>query len=355
MSSFSLQIQEVKESTDIVRTLSENLAFGPSLLITSSGFSKRGICEQIVASQSQPVFVLDNVNSHPQVNALVDSLKLLKGCYFSNVIGLGGGSVIDFTKILAGSLQEPFTSVERMIQHTQPLKKPDAKVVVIPTTAGTGAEVTSFATLWDRQKNRKHSVLCNAPDMVVFDPGLTLTLPKEVTLYSALDAISHAMESLWNINRTVESEYLALQALEGLLNGLPAVMADANNLSARRQLQWAAYHAGAAISITKTAVAHAISYPLTLHYNVPHGLACSFTLRAIIEDLGNEELKISQVMADKLVKLFESLSLDKEMSKFGSWRDIFEGDKFYLDSARSGNFIKQVDTNWAKKIVMMSP
>lgn len=349
------QIQTVKESSDITAALSELLLPGSTLLVTSQGFTRRGVTAQIAKGLTRPVHVLDTVPSHPQLGYIDLKIKQHKGSGIANVIALGGGSVIDVAKVLAEMLVSSAATLEEVVKNKQALQPFPGRSIAIPTTAGTGAEVTEFATFWDRKSARKYSITCTRPDVVIFEPGLSISLPRQITLYSALDAISHAVESLWNINRTDESEALAIKALNNLLSGLPEVLHNPGDKAARLQLQWAAWYAGSAINITKTAVAHAISYPLTLHYDIPHGLACSFTLRAIMEDFGAGRLKIPSDIADRLVKLLENLALEHEMGHFAGWRDIVEDDRFYLDAARSENFILPVDTEWAKKIILASP
>lgn len=346
--------QEVKESNDLVNTIIESLKPGGVLLVTSKGFTRRGVVQRICTGLTQPVQVLDNIDSHPQLDTISYCFEQLIHSNIANVIGLGGGSVIDVSKVIAGLLGRSTSDFSQVIKNNIPFKEYAGRLIAIPTTSGTGAEVTGFATLWDRKSARKYSVNCAPPDLVLFAPELCLSLSRHNTLYAALDAVSHAVESLWNVNRTKESEELALQALQDLLVGIPAVLANLQDREARRRLQWAAWRAGCAINITKTAVAHAISYPLTLQCGVPHGLACSFTLKAIIEDLGAETLKIPTAIADNLREVLTSLSLDKEMRKFNGCQQIVTSDSFYLDPSRAGNFVIPVDSDWARKMVMAS-
>jgi alcohol dehydrogenase len=158
-------------------------------------------------------------------------------------------------------------------------------VVAIPTTAGTGAEVTPFATVWDRASVRKNSFAHDLmpPLHAVLDPELTLTLPRDETLFGGLDTLSHALESLWNRGRSPLSEMFSLRALDLATDALESVLEDPEDIRQRERMQQASLLAGMAISQTRTAVAHAISYPLTLRYGVPHGLACGFTLGPLID------------------------------------------------------------------------
>jgi alcohol dehydrogenase len=157
-------------------------------------------------------------------------------------------------------------------------------VITIPTTAGTGAEVTPFATIWDFRQRKKYSLTGNDlfPIKAVLDPALTLDLPELLTVSSGLDAISHALESIWNENANPVSIGLATQSLVISLRTLPELKNNPTDMEGRATMMESSLLAGMAISQTRTALAHSISYPLTLAFDLPHGIACSFTLPAIL-------------------------------------------------------------------------
>ncbi|MCK5642570.1 MAG: phosphonoacetaldehyde reductase [Gammaproteobacteria bacterium] len=174
-------------------------------------------------------------------------------------IAIGGGSVIDFAKL---------SIVRSSWRKRVPL-------IAIPTTAGTGSEVTPFATLWG---DKKHSVLVPFPTHAIIDPELTLSLPPYETAYTGFDALSHAFEAYWSKNSNLVSDPLAISALETIMSYLSLVIRNPNNLHYRTRMAEASLWAGLAISNTKTTAVHAVSYPMTIHYGVPHGVACSLTL-----------------------------------------------------------------------------
>src|SRR5690606_8690282 len=158
-------------------------------------------------------------------------------------------------------------------------------VVAIPTTSGTGAEVTPFGTVWDFAERRKYSVTGPDlfPELALLDPELTSGLPPEVTISSGLDAVSHAMESTWNHHATPVTLGLAAKSLQLSLPALPRLHDDPDDIDARGAMMQASLLAGIAISQTRTALAHSISYPLPTHFDLPHGIACSFSLPALLE------------------------------------------------------------------------
>lgn len=180
-----------------------------------------------------------------------------------------------------------------------------------------------FATVWDHTANKKYSVTGDRtfPDYAILDPQLTLSLPEDETLYTALDTISHALESLWNKNRTVISETYALRALVLANEALPALLTAPEDLGQRERMQQASMLAGLAICTTRTAIAHAISYPMTLHYGVPHGLACSFTLPEILDSYlnsvtGEEERRVLEATR----RVLGELNLRKGFSRLLRWQ-----------------------------------
>jgi len=119
---------------------------------------------------------------------------------------------------------------------------------------------------------------CTWPKTAIIDPDLMLSVPRAVTISTGLDALSHALESIWNVNANPISDTYAISAIEDILACLPALAADLENRSLRSTMALAALKAGLAFSNTKTALAHSISYEMTLRHGLPHGIACSFTL-----------------------------------------------------------------------------
>jgi phosphonate metabolism-associated iron-containing alcohol dehydrogenase len=169
-------------------------------------------------------------------------------------------------------------------------------IIAVPTTAGTGSEVTCWGTVWDAAGGVKHSLaLPNLyPEAAVIDPSLMLTKPRALTVSTGLDALSHALESIWNKNTNPISQQYAVAAAREIVEVLPVLVDDLANGTLRARMAQAALFAGLAFSNTKTAIAHSISYPLTLRYDVPHGIACSFTLPMIIRSLVGRDRQCSE-------------------------------------------------------------
>ncbi len=158
-------------------------------------------------------------------------------------------------------------------------------LIAVPTTSGTGSEVTGWATVWNRAAGKKYSLHLPEtwPEAALVDPELTLSLPAGPTLAAGLDALSHSLESIWNINANPVSDNHAVNGARLVLATLPALMKKLGDIELRRRMALAALTAGLAFSNTRTALAHSISYDMTMHHGLPHGIACSFTLGMVLQ------------------------------------------------------------------------
>jgi phosphonate metabolism-associated iron-containing alcohol dehydrogenase len=203
------------------------------------------------------------------------------------LVAVGGGSAIDTAKaLMVGTASGRFDELLGLLAKGVPFKPHRVKALIaVPTTAGTGSEVTPWATIWDRAAGRKHSLHLPEtwPEAAIVDPDLMLTLPASVTVQSGLDALSHALESIWNVNANPISDTYAVAAAREVMASLPALLADLSSRELRSRMALAALKAGMAFSNTKTALAHSISYEMTLRFGLPHGIACSFSLPMVLE------------------------------------------------------------------------
>jgi alcohol dehydrogenase len=195
------------------------------------------------------------------------------------LLGLGGGSVLDIAKLLrARPAEGGFEALAAALRGSVPWPGlHHAPLWLVPTTAGTGSEVTRWATVWDTDGRvalkRSFDEPWGFADRAYVDPELTLSAPWPLTRDTALDSFGHALEALWNRHANPVSDALAVQAARRVRAHLAAVRTAPTALPGREQLSLAALEAGLAFSQTRTALAHALSYALTLEQSVPHGLA----------------------------------------------------------------------------------
>src|SRR5450830_298928 len=226
-------------------------------------------------------------------------------------------------------------------------------LIAIPTTAGTGSEVTPWATIWDAAAGNKYSLHQDWtwPQAAIIDPQLMPSLPQDMTLASGLDALSHALESIWNVNRNPVSASLAATAARSIVNTLPALLQHPRDLQLRERMAVAALQAGLAFSNTKTALAHSLSYDITLHHGVTHGIACSFSLPHVMAlafgnaaDVDALLLKIfdavdAQEAVDNLSGFLERLGVSTDPAHYGvadAWDALVQR---ALQGPRGRNFI----------------
>ena len=215
-------------------------------------------------------------NINPSYSDLIKCLNLLKGQFFDYTIGLGGGSVIDFAKLVNIGLHndQVFTNFPN---HINEIEKKGNKFIAIPTTSGSGTEATHFAVLYHNKKKFSISHKFLYPDVVFLDSTLTYSINSYQTAISGIDAFCQAIESYWSINSTEESLKYSLSSLKLILKFLHKAVNNNCRIS-KKNMIYASYLAGKAINISKTTGAHALSYFLTTNYSIPHGQAVALTI-----------------------------------------------------------------------------
>jgi phosphonate metabolism-associated iron-containing alcohol dehydrogenase len=273
-----------------IRSNLQDLLGSKKYLVVCSGrgrkqFTKDKILQKLIIDKQ--ILWLDTVKESPTLIDIQKQIDLMKNEKFDAIIAFGGGSVIDSAKALSVSMRikDKSISIKDLINSAD-INIPDHPIPLftLPTTAGTGAEMTPFATFWDHVDKKKYSLdhYSLFPVASFIDPGLCKDLPKIITLSTGLDAINQACESIWNINASAYTLDIAFRALELGFRALPLIINE-NNEDARSDMSECSMLAGIAISQTRTAMCHSISYPLSSHFNVPHGIACAFSMREILK------------------------------------------------------------------------
>ncbi len=302
------------------KSLKDNLINGNCLLVTTPGFRKRGLVDELCkVVNPDRICIHDKVTANPEIYDVSNWLDYYKNEDFKYIISIGGGSTIDVAKAFSFFLAS--NSSKDILDDFNDKGRSKGKsnaypIIAIPTTSGSGSEVTPFATLWGKRSHKKYS-LCHdsiRPSIAILDPILTTTLNYESSLISALDLISHAFESIWNRNANSLSILNATNSLSLAFKALPKLKENINDINLRSQLQVASCLSGMAISTTKTSLAHSISYPLTTHFGIPHGLASSFTLPKLFKfNLAEDDgrlVKLSEQLGYKSVVEFELFLMD---------------------------------------------
>lgn len=269
-----------------IKNLSEILTqhnFRTVFLITGRKSFDQPEIKNIIFDQLKKVQFthFNEFSPNPKIEDVKKGLNLFNKNNYDAVIAIGGGSVIDMGKSIS-ILSKNKGSPEEIIEGNIPIKQKGVPLIRIPTTAGSGSEATHFAVVYIGKK--KYS-LANPKFMqaefVIIDPQFLLTLPKNIINNSGMDALTQAIESFWNINSTEESRGYAKKAINLIMKNL----VNASNTSKKKYLSkmaLAANYAGKAINITKTTACHAISYPITSYFGVPHGHAVALTLPSML-------------------------------------------------------------------------
>lgn len=193
------------------------------------------------------------------------------------IVAIGGGSTLDLAKSMRIALP-PQSSIMSVLDQPSDINTfTTCPLLLMPTTAGTGSEVSSTATLWDVHNGSKHSFYGSAAtaDWAVVDPELCLTAPWTVTRDSGVDALAHALEAIWNRQRVPKAFAFAMSAAQQITRALPGLQEHPHDIGLRTEMSQAALWAGQAMAITETALVHALSYEDTLVAGITHGEACA--------------------------------------------------------------------------------
>lgn len=262
------------------------------------------------------VCIIDDVSPNPNFHELSKHLLKIDRYGIDHLIAVGGGSVIDTSKALAKYIpNKPVKNLKEVLtdnKNGSQLEKA-LRLSAIPTTAGSGSEFTSFATIWDKSKSLKFSLdsLDLYPSVAFLDPNALSDLPFEVTTSSGLDAISHALESFWSVSANAQTQKCAIDSMSFSLFSNFESKKHFNTIQSREMMMIASSLSGIAISQTRTGLAHSISYPLTMHFGIPHGIAASFTLSSLIE----YNVKADNINFDELLNSLNINSVHDLMSR----------------------------------------
>lgn len=219
---------------------------------------------------------------NPDVRDLSQGLSVIRDTRPDVVVGVGGGSVMDMAKLLCAFQDVPNDEVEERIRAGKPVHTRRTKLVLVPTTAGSGSEATHFAVVY--VGDAKFSVAGPAllPDVTVLDPALSESGSAYQRAASGMDALAQCIESLWAVGACADSRSFALRGARMLLSGIEDFVLSPHS-GAARAMTVGSHLAGRAINLSRTTGAHALSYALTRRYGVSHGHAVALTLGAFMD------------------------------------------------------------------------
>ena len=256
------------------------------LIVTDAGLVQLGIVARVtsaLADAGVESAVYDGVEPDPtfdQVNAGFAQLER-DGC--DAVIAVGGGSPMDAAKII-GAMATNGGKAEKLVGMFKVRKAP-LPLYAIPTTAGTGSEVTLAAVVSDSKTHIKRFVVDPKilPDMAALDPSLMVGLPPHITAATGMDALTHAVESFIARTSNARTEAWATAAVRMIFQNLPKACADGTDLEARKAMSLASYYAGLAFTRTSVGYVHAIAHTFGAYYGTPHGHANAIVLPHVLD------------------------------------------------------------------------
>lgn len=253
-----------------------------ALLVTGRRAMRRaGVTDRVRAdleSAGCSVAVFDDVPAEPGFDSVDAGRVLLERRNADVVIGIGGGSVVDVAKAIAGLAYAEQPTAAFFAGQAMPDR--GAAIVAVPTTAGTGAEVTCNSVLSDPNNPVKQSIRGDVlmPAVALVDPELTVSMPPAVTARSGMDALTQAIESYWSIHATPITEALALHAIELISGSILDAFNDGSNIDARRAMAYGSLTTGMAFANSRLGAVHGLAHPLGARYHIPHGEVCAILL-----------------------------------------------------------------------------
>lgn len=255
------------------------------LLVTDQGLAKAGHEDRAVQSLKQAglqVVIFDGVCVNPTTEDVDHTLQVARQHQIDFIVGLGGGSSMDCAKgvnflLTNGGKIEDYWGVGKAT-------KPMLPFIAIPTTSGTGSEAQSFALIANPETHMK--MACGdkkaAAKVAILDPELTVTMPHAVASVTAVDALSHAVETYVTIKRTPVSTMFSMQAWRLLTQAFPGIFQNQPDIEARGKMLLGAHWAGAAIEQSMLGATHALANPLSAHFNTVHGVAVGLMLPHVV-------------------------------------------------------------------------
>ena len=256
------------------------------LFVTDPGIVKLGLCDaalQSIKDNGFDVTIFDAVEPDPKATTVLGGVEIAKARNIACVVGFGGGSSMDVAKVIA-LLAHSDQSIEQAYGVNQATGS-RLPLVLVPTTAGTGSEVTAVSILTTGAEEKKGIVSpIILPDVALLDAELTVGLPASITAATGVDAMVHAIEAYTstNANNNPISKILAVQALDLLGANIREVVRNGSNIEARGSMLLGAMLAGQAFANAPVAAVHALAYPIGSLFHVPHGLSNALVLAEVM-------------------------------------------------------------------------
>jgi alcohol dehydrogenase class IV len=314
------------------------------LVVTDKGVIAAGILQSVEASLREAKIehvIFDKVEPDPRYEIVSDCVECAKEARVEMLIGVGGGSPMDITKTASIMLTNKGPIGKYFGVNLIP--RQGLPTVLVPTTAGTGSEVTPIAILSDEGEKLKKGIVSPYlyPSMAIIDPELTLGLPPHVTAATGVDALIHAIEAFTSINATSITDMFCVRAMELLHRNIRIAYAKGDSIEARTAMMEGALMAGIGFANAGVTAVHAFAYPIGAEFHIPHGVANALMLPHVmrfnvlgnlerfariaapfgIPTAGLDEIRIVDRVIEAIDRLIDDIRLPRHLSDFGIKED----------------------------------
>lgn len=276
--------------------------FKNPLIVTDSMLMQLGLVQPLLDGLKQEGLesvVYDKTIPNPTIDNIEEALKLYNECKCDCLIAFGGGSPIDCAKGIGARVSRPNKPIPKMKGVLKVLKR-IPPMFAIPTTSGTGSEATLAAVISNSETHEKYPINDHAliPQYAVFDPELTIKLPRPITSTTGVDALTHAVEAYIGKSNTAATKKKAIEAVQIIFKYLKKAYDDGTDIEAREKMQHASFLAGMAFTRAYVGYVHAVAHTLGGFYGVPHGLANAVILPYVLEMYGESAYNKLAELAD---------------------------------------------------------
>ncbi|MYL71755.1 iron-containing alcohol dehydrogenase [Halobacillus litoralis] len=309
-------------------------------IISDKGLEKVGVVQKVLdllAPLDKDITTFTDISGEPSFDLLAHSIDWVRRYESDMIIGIGGGSALDVAKATAALAHEEELSL--CFSGQKPIETRSVKCILLPTTSGTGSEVTMNAIFGDEEQEVKRGLVSQSllPDVAIVDPVLTLSCPPKVTAASGVDAFTHALESYVAERATPMTKMYAEKAMKLFAANIPKAVHNGKDLDARKEMSWVSLLAGVSLANAGVGAVHALAYPLGGKCHVEHGVANALLMPFVFDVIGQscmeEMVEVSSFLhlgdftnhphqakgavVHYLYELLETLNLPTSLSELG--------------------------------------
>lgn len=333
--------------------------FTPSkiIFISDKGVENAGIVDEVINELSVhniPIEKFTDIVGEPSFETVQVAVNFIRNHGGDLILGLGGGSALDVAKASAALANKEQGVIEKILEGNAVPESKGLACILVPTTSGTGSEVTMNAIFGDTKNDVKRGIVSPyyLPDIAIIDPVLTISCPPMVSAASGVDAFTHAIESYVAKRATPLTKIYSEEAMKRFSKNIMKVVFDGSDLDAREEMSWVSFLAGVSLANAGVGAVHALAYPLGGKYHIPHGIANALLLPYVFKVTGrtsvDEMVKIAELLylgdfkerplqaLDAVVKylygLLEKLNLPTTLSELGVAED--ELNNLAIDAAK---------------------